>query len=252
MNKIEKNNTSCISIEDFVLKVKETPDKPIIFWDTCALLDIIRFIYRDERDYNFIIKLQDIANKIENGDIISVSCETNITEWNDNVDAVLDEMKNSLIKTTNYHKHSIIVLNNLTRANKISESLILDDLEYKLQNIALDILHKTSFLRINPNITFNAHTRVVQKDPPAKKKNEFKDCTIWETMLEMSRYLNVSSFSQKRVFYTINTEDFCQKNNGQIDDFNYKLKSEAITFNFCCAYKLDDVVDFINKKNTTL
>ena len=158
---------------------------------------------------------------------------------------VVYEITQSLKRTSKYHEHSIIVINKLTGANKVSESLVLDNLESRLQNIALDIIHRTSFLMINPSITFNAHSRVLQKRPPAKKKNEFKDCTIWETMVEMSRCLNECFLTQKRVFYTINTEDFCEKNNGIINGFNYNLTAEAATHNFCCAYTLDDVIKYI-------
>ena len=239
MNKIVKDDSTCVAIDNFILGVIDRPDIPIVFWDTCALLNIIRFIYREDgSDLQFINKIIDIYSKIQKDDVFSVSCEINISEWNDNIDKTLSDFSESLKRTTDYHKNAINVINVLKGTTKVSESLILDNLDSELQNIALAIIGKTQFLKINSEISFNALRRVVQKDPPAQRKNEFKDCAIWETMLELNRKLNSLGLIQKRVFYTINTEDFCDKNGS----FLFRLSSEATTWGFVCASKLGDVL----------
>lgn len=242
MNKIVKDSSTCTTIDDFILSVIDKPDNPIVFWDTCALLNIIRFIYREDgADPQFIDKVIEVFDKIKNDDVFSVSCEINISEWNDNIDKTLSDFSNNLNLTTNYHKNAINVINVLKGTTKVSESLILDKLDSELQNIALSIIRRTKFLKIDSEISFNALRRVEQKDPPAQRKNEFKDCTIWETMLELNRKLNSCSLNQKRIFYTINTEDFCDKKG----PFLPKLSSEAITLGFECATKLEDILNFL-------
>lgn len=242
MNKIVKDDSTCVTIDDFILNVIDKPNNPIVFWDTCTLLNIIRFIYREDgTDSQFINKVIEISNKIKNDNVFSVSCEINISEWNDNIDKTLSDFLNDLNLTTNYHKNAINVINVLKGTSKVSESLILNNLDSELQNIALSIIRKTKFLKIDSEISFNALRRVEQKDPPARRKNEFKDCAIWETMLELNRKLIYCGLNQKRVFYTINTEDFCDKKGS----FLPKLSSEAITLGFECATKLEDILKFL-------
>ena len=80
----------------------------------------------------------------------------------------------------------------------------------KLHSMADDILHRTSFITIDKTATSNAHQRVLQKKAPAGKKEEFKDCTIWEVMLSCYRQLNTLDVNIPKVFYTVNCTFFAK------------------------------------------
>lgn len=248
MNKIHDTHKNLRTINDFVDSIYKKISKPILFWDTCSLLNIIRFLYRDEGNVHDTLKsIQYIADKICKNEIYSVSCDINITEWNNNIDNTLNDVRHSLQKTTDYHKNAIEAINVLYNYKKWSEPLTKYSIEFELQSIALAIIDKTYFLKVDKDIAFNALQRVKMKQPPAKKKNEFKDCAIWETMLSLCRNINMVNPTNNNVFYTVNTEDFCCLKNEQ-KVFIYELTAEAVTNNFSCCNNINDVLNYLSRQ----
>ena len=234
MSKINTDTVTKKSVEDFVNKVFATTPKPIIFWDTCAFLNNIRFIYRDCGDAAATINaINSLCAKISNGDIYSLASNIEINEWNDNIDKVLSDFQTSLERTTKYHSDATIVINAINGGELTTESIADKGLAHSLMSIAKNIAEKTTYLFEDGSIAYNALHRTKEKNPPAGVKNEFKDCAIWETMLRLSELVESVDSTKCRVFYTTNVKDFCETNNPtRVLSF---LKSEAITKNFTCC-----------------
>lgn len=236
--KIDKSTATIMSSDEFVKKIFTPTPKPILFWDTCALLNYIRFIYReDPGDINTFRAMESIYNKIVKDEIYSVAAETSITEWNDHVDKTIGEVKDSLAKTSSYHLRSIDVINAIKTLSLKHEAIDTYDLEELLCQLALNIIAKTTFIEIDQVSTYNAHQRVLRKNPPAGKNEEFKDCTIWEIMITLNKKINATKIPISRCFYTVNTDDFCSREGRYL----WILETEATTNNVSCCKNIFEV-----------
>ena len=76
---------------------------PFIFWDTCALLDILRIPYRQENVTAALTKYQQLYEFIENDRIISLTSDMVLYEFNSH----FDEISNELSKEVRRLKESI-------------------------------------------------------------------------------------------------------------------------------------------------
>ena len=54
--------------EDFLATYTASP-KPIFFWDTCGLLEIIRFVYRKNNGTATLNAILDLVGKVANDEI---------------------------------------------------------------------------------------------------------------------------------------------------------------------------------------
>ncbi len=238
---IDTKNIQQKSIEDFVKQDYEISQKPILFWDTCAFLNILRFIYRNVKDpQKEINAILEISEKIGRGDVYSVCSSIEKTECVNNYDKTLSEFANSLKRTTKYHKDSILVINTLNKTSYSSESLVDKSLSENLHDIAQSIFSKTIFLTEDASIASDALNRTINNIPPAGVKKEFKDCAIWATMIRLAELTNKINPSLSKVFYTVNFEDFCEKNNPE--KILHRLHSESISKSFALTINIMDTL----------
>lgn len=113
------------------------------------------------------------------------------------------------------------------------------DLVQSFEALAESILSKTIFLQTN-EIANNALERVRDKKPPASKKQEFKDCSVWETILKLSRDIHAVETNNLQVFYTVNTDDFVDKSR-EPRRFHAALLTEASFSNLNCCSNVEEV-----------
>lgn len=234
-------NPIVCSISDFVTNTYNLQKKNILFWDTCALLEIIRFIYRNNGDVNTYRAINTINGYIQSDSIYSIASSITIKEWNDNEAIVTTGFRDSLVKTTDYHKNSIDVINEINSTSLVSESLHNKRLLFDLEILAQSVLSKTIFLETD-EIANNSLVRICNKLPPANKKNEFKDCAVWETMRLVSELIEntkAPTDSFEKVFYTVNTDDFIDKSR-EPKIFHGQLLSEASILNFICCKDINE------------
>lgn len=236
MSKI--NNPVEYSITDFVQNVYSTNRRPVLFWDTCSLLEVLRFPYRGGNLVSYQT-LNRINGLIQNDNIYSLASSLTITEWNDHEDNVKGDTQESLIKTGNYHDTCIQIINEIFTTTHSSESLHDKQLVQSLEALADSILSKTIYLQTN-EVANDALERVRDKRPPASKKQEFKDCTVWETILRLSRAIHSIETVNRQVFYTVNTDDFIDKSR-EPKIFHGVLLTEASLSNLVCCSNLTEV-----------
>lgn len=241
MNKLDINTICLKTVADFKANVYAANPKPVIFWDTCALLNIIRFIYREKGDfaqkYNSIKHVHD---QILSGNVYSITSEIIVNEWNAHIDKTLSGFKQSLEDTTRYHLGGITVSNLLNGRTDNSEPLTGKGIEQNLLKMVKEIIDSTFFMKYDKEIAYDALQRTSGKQPPAGVKEEFKDCAIWSTMVVFCKEMNTIDPSLPKVFYTKNTEDFCIKNS-EPPIYLHSLTSEAITIGFDCCINVEDI-----------
>ena len=233
------------TITDFIDNVFVAKPGKILCWDTCGLLDIVRFVYRQE-PINTFDSIVTILDMVESGQVLSVASELTIKEWNDNIDIVYDFVVDSFIKTTNYHYMASDAINKIKSLSLPTSQLHGQGLEDELLNIAIRILNKTYFLKAD-EVSKDAIVRISNHQAPGgkKSKSEAKDCVIWETMLALSKCLNNYPDKTKvpnttKVFYTVNTDDFADKSRVPYQ-FQRILLTEAAANAFLCCLNFKEV-----------
>jgi hypothetical protein len=214
------------SSADFVQNIFSAEPKPIFFWDTCSLLEIIRLVYRGG-NLNSLKSIIEIKGLIDSGAIYSICSELTIKEWNDNFDHIKSETQKSLNLTSIFHKDGIDMINHIFSTTYSSDHTGDKGLVAELEKIADGICQSSIFLTTD-SIAQNALTRVKNKLPPSAKKPEFKDCAIWETVLDLASQVQFAGLNF--VFLTVNTDDYVDKGRTP-RKIHGNLISEAVTYN---------------------
>lgn len=229
------------SFDDFMETYTADP-KPIMFWDTCGMLEYIRFVYRENKGLATLNAMMDLARRINNHEIYSVTSALAAIEWDDNVAKVMNDMANSLERTEAYHALAVETINILYGLTLTSVDITAYRLADMLRDVALDIAEQTHYLLFK-DITEATLERIALKSPPAHKKGgEIKDCAMWESMLHLCEKINkaMPGGSPCKVFYTVNIADFADRSRGRVY-FN-ELQEEARQKGFYCMFDIDEAV----------
>jgi hypothetical protein len=185
-------------------------DRPVLFLDTCILLDIIRATYRCLGGA-YVQRAADLHGLLTSdpSQCALVVASMVPTEWSDNAADVRDEVRAHLRKiqdqATHFHEACAAPGIALTFARPFYEGVGLADRLYDLSKALLD-----NSVRLEPDIGCMSRgvARVVSRTPPSKQGGEVKDCVIVEECLELTRQLRANGFSRKCVFCTSNLDDY--------------------------------------------
>lgn len=237
MSKVNPAQTT-IAIENFIGTIFSHDPKNILIWDTCSLLDILRLPYRNG-DINTFKILNEINELVQQGEIYSICSALTINEWDEHQEVIKNDTQVSLEKTSIYHRNCIDITNEIYTSVYESVPLYDKNLVNTFELIADQIIEKTIFLDTE-SVANDALQRIALKRPPGSKKQEFKDCTIWETSISVAKLVAVLGVPNRTIFYTVNTADFADKSREPIL-FQNILISEAVVANLDCCLKLDDV-----------
>lgn len=185
--------------------------KPILFWDTCALLDILRLPIRQPlRGAELLMKYEMIAESIERGLIASVTSGLVITELTNHYNQVY----NDLTRKENDAKNQMIGLADYMvsakKKNRLIQAVNLLNIESRLQSVLRRLLKNTIILKEQNAYRNFADYRLRYGMAPAERKAEYKDCYIWGTFVTLIRNINPNTLS---IFFTTNTKDYKDNSN---------------------------------------
>lgn len=184
-------------------------DKPIVFWDTCSLLDIYKVLLIPKTGgYRTLQHYYNILNSIQKGELTSVTSKIVYKEFaqhyedfirniTSNEDSIKETYKDYAATLSEAKKIEI-----LTAVDKLSIVPILDKL-------VRDIWRNTYVIKEQLSFQNSAHYRVIHKEPPAKTKGEYKDSYIWATYLSLAKKLDVVNKEHPWMcFITSNVKDY--------------------------------------------
>ena len=231
------------SIADF-LSVYTSAPKPIFFWDTCGLLEIIRFIFRKNNGQNSLNAIMDLAGKVSRDEIYCVTSELAAIEWDDNESKAISVMKKGLVDAEAQHLLAAATIQAIIPGTVVNSNPIsIYRLEDLLKDMALDIAQSSHFIKYD-EIAKDTLTRVALKLHPTKEKTaEIKDCAFWETMIRICKEIKAAmpGGSPAKVFYSVNTDDFADKSRGTTVLYQ-QLQDEAAQMGFTGALLIDNAV----------
>lgn len=208
------------SIDTVVNSILANP-KPVILFDTCALLDIVRSAIRDTISPEII---SSATTLISSDDKWLVSSEVVDTEWKNNIETVETDTRNSV---KNLHKRALMfkeAIEHSTTAEKWAYPNYFTsfDLEKNLKSISDNLRKSLTLIESDSACIQRASDRVIRCIAPASKgKSEYKDCLIIEHYIELGNRLKAGGFSNSIVFISSNTSDF-----GSPYDIKDPLKTE--------------------------
>jgi hypothetical protein len=200
------------SIGDAVSRL-QTADLPVLFADTCCLLDVIRAPMRPAKLSGCVQAAVELSRFLSDS---PARCRLVLPsfvqgEWLDHAASEQAKLKNHFAQlddfATDFHDTCSFLAISTTfgRPDYANAGLAnrLFDLSKSLSDSAIH-------LEPQDDTNMRAFGRAIRCTPPSKKGGEVKDCTILEECLEVCRQLRAAAFVRNLVFCTSNTDDYCE------------------------------------------
>jgi hypothetical protein len=198
------------SLDEIVGQIVKA-DVPVLFLDTCILLDIIRSTHRCSPDYaDRASELLRLASISPPGCLVVVSSLVP-HEWSDNVQKVTKEIARHLEKMEEHSSHFHDACQALGIAVPFGRAGYSRwGVPERLRDLSEQLLGTAIGLDADLGCRLRAFERVVHKIPPSQGKGEVNGSAILEEYLAVCQRLQAAGFTRKRVFCTSNTSDYCE------------------------------------------
>ncbi len=181
--------------------------KPVLFLDTCAILDIIRMPNRlRASELNAVIK---IANQTQSNLCSVVAASIVPDEFASLVQDTESELKKFLDELQNSVDNFNLACQSVSLDIETDYSFDQSTLPTTLRKLAESLLNNALILTAQDNLRLQALDRVVFQVAPARKGGQIKDCILIEEYLELAQQLYSAQFTYPLVFISSNTKDFC-------------------------------------------
>lgn len=229
-----------LSIKGY-LKWNQKPNKVIVFWDSCMLLDILRIPVRT--DGKVALYYREILDLADSKKIDFVASRLSWTETSVNYNQLSQELKDYANNTRNNLTKYYQTISGLGRdyfiavKNDINGEVIQNNLADLYNNMFVPM----TLLQERVEYMKQAHYRVGNHYPPAKQKGEYKDCFIWMTFLDLAKQL---SPGDAIFFMTANTADYCEINQKGVLD---RLLSSDISALKCRSKVLFSIYELMGE-----
>ncbi len=180
---------------------------PVLFIDTCILLDIIR---APQRKLSGCVRAAVELAEMQDQSICRIVASSMIQkEWETYQQKVIGELNDHLElrdqDAVAFHEACDGVQLSISFGKPSYESA---GLAVKLRDLSAKLLSKAVHLLPSDETKSKATDRTLSCIRPARKGGGLQDCIIIEEYLEVSRLLQAAGFSKKRVFCTSNAEDY--------------------------------------------
>ena len=187
-----------------------TKDTPVVFSDTCSLLDILRLPSRTGINISHLNGLCSLIDSIDRGLISSVLIYKVREEFFSNESSVATELERTINKMIQNVEKFVTTLQVLDAGYSFQLSGIdQTNLSYLLKTKLHDFLGKSLLLDKDDIVAHKGLARAEKPEPPASHaKNEFKDCLIIEHVFETAEKLRNAGFDKKIFFVSSNSTDY--------------------------------------------
>lgn len=178
--------------------------KPILFLDTCVMLDIFRVVDRAS-SYNPFIIYVELAEKVKHKDVVIVFNDTVLSEYQYNAPTVVQEQR-SKIQSLNRRWNAFRSMKDKSKvANEINLSV---DKIIRAAETTLSYIIKDAIIVKDYDAALRSSYDVVLKHKaPAVRDSQFKDAYIFKTCLDLAR-----KSGKQIIFCSANTKDYCEDN----------------------------------------
>ena len=210
---------------------------PVLFLDTCAILDVIRAPQRKEIQNKVVSAANEIISKtlIDPKQLWIVATVMVKDEFNQNFQEVEYKLMQHIKKVNQDIEDLQWMANCLFPLSEVN-SLVFAEMEIPnmLRQIAEKLLNHALIIpedEENNYIFKRSQKRIVDKKRPSQKGwEQYKDCAIIENYLEVSKQLRNRGFQEKCVFVSSNKKDFCDTGTNIHPDLNTEFKEVGLEY----------------------
>lgn len=226
-----------LSIKEAVDKILASP-APVFLPDTSALVDLIRVPFRaksSSRAKHMLESANYLASqcKISPPNLWVVIPPPVLHEWREHSQGTLEELRRHLSKLDTMIDIVHTTANAIGVAPPSGVIYVPRNLDIALAKLSRDFFNNAIILREESRCQERAYKRLINKEAPADKNGGMKDCVIIEHSMELCSQLRAKGFSDKCVFLTSNTKDFCQPGSDKpppsLDSQLYKVQLTLTT-----------------------
>jgi hypothetical protein len=182
---------------------------PILCFDTCAVLDLLRDPTRAAVKAHERQAALDLLTIIEDSErLVALMAEQVDREFKDNVKSVEDEANQALQGFTAQVRR-IDQVAAVYGASGLTSLDHLDDLVVRARRVADRWVEVAILARQGLDIPARAFRRMTEVRTPARRgKDSMKDCVVVETYLDFATRLRSAGLSEPIVFISSNTRDY--------------------------------------------
>ncbi len=205
---------------------------PILFFDTCIFLDILRLPYRDNISKDAILSALNLIKMSENDPckVLLLTNETVYAEWNDNIANVKQELEKEVKKFENTREKLVIAANVLLEIKPdYGQKMTSLNLHGHLEDLSRNLLtHCLIVEQEHSHFVMGGQRSITNLAPAKKGKPEFKDCVIFEAFLDVSKQARKLGYSREIYFVTSNSNDYGKANASLIFEELNKINATLI------------------------
>lgn len=187
--------------------------KPIVFFDTCALLEIMRLSERASNPGRDFDQYMYLAEKIEAGDLISITSELVFQEFNQHYLEGLKNLRKWEQDKRDSVKRITAIMATGSKRSRIEKGMDEMHTETRITSTVSKIWRNTILIREEKRFLQFAYMRIRNKMAPSQNKEQFKDAYIWGTFLNIAHSLPTCP---KLFFFTLNKKDYLDHNSNRL------------------------------------
>lgn len=200
------------SIAEAVAQI-EAAGLPVLFADTCSLVDVIRTPLRSAELSGCVEAASELLELVTAQPLRCTLVAASFIrgEWLSHAGPEADNLRAQLARIDEEagRLHGLCGLVGITPPFSKPEYSMLP-LADRLHDLSRRLLDGALQLDQDHGCIIRAHGRASTYTPPSRRGGEVKDSTIIEECLEVSRRLRAAGFPRKLVFCTSNKRDYCE------------------------------------------
>jgi hypothetical protein len=189
------------SIAELVGALRSRP-VPVIFLDTCAILDVSRSLYREGASPDLV---QSALNALQmSSEKLQLVISEQVTqEYTKNLPEVSQELRGRIAQVSQIGNSLL----NATDSAQLGSTLT--TLKANLTELTGQIFNSSLTIARDDACVFQAASRLAHNIAPAKRgSSNMGDCLVIEHFLEFIRQLRADGFDQPCIFISSNYKDF--------------------------------------------
>lgn len=200
-----------IEVDEMCTAITAKP-APVLFLDTCTILDVLRAPCRETiavEEISAAMALISLNGQPTPG-VWLVTNETVHGEWTANLDTVKTELERESKKIERLRSRLVGAVDIVYgRTHEVGHRVEYLKLSEHLENLSRQLVSVSQKVKIADSHSLNAMNRVRKYIAPAcRGKQEAKDCEIFEAFLDVGRTLRIKGFADSICFVTANSDDY--------------------------------------------
>lgn len=206
--------------------------QPILYMDTCVMLDIFRVVDRSNSYKPFKVYVE-LAKKVKSHSVVIVYNETIQSEFIYNAPTVVKELR-SKIQNLSRRWNAFRAMKDKSEVQ--SEINLSEEKIVRAANVTLkDIRRDAIIVKDYDAALRSSYDTVLKHKAPAVRDSQFKDAYIFKTCIDLAK-----KSGKQIIFCSTNTKDYCEDNGTK--NVHPEILSQATSNNVIVTLSLGEAL----------